>query len=467
MKRTLVFDRSFGWTRMMLTEDGVPLELRVQAPGEEGSGTVYLGRVTRVVPRLSAAFVDVGTERNAFLPLRDGDRLKGGSMLPVQAVSLQTSESKGMRVRRGVQLAGRTAVYLPEGGRKGCSGRIADPEERRRLLSLAEEALLPGEGVILRTAAAGEDGTEIQSEIGRLRTQWEEILRHAETMRAPGVLYEDDWAVRMTDARASQEIAEIITNDDGIASRLLARQADGVMDPNIRIIRFREDKQLLCDTTGLGGAILQAEKRKQYLPGGGFLVVDECEAMTVYDVNSGGARGSDPECSALAVNLEAARAAAAHMRLAGCGGIIAIDFIDMTREEDRDEVLKEMRRCLKDDPAASSAFPIGPLGVMQVSRKREGHSLMRALRAPCGACGGRGLAPSPERLALDRLLALRRKECAGSDACASYVCTKEEAAALQTMADDAWRVACEETGGKVRVTVGRPAMVAQPCGNHK
>ena len=412
---TLILDAFRGQTRaMLLSPEGDPVEIRLAEAEEESCGAVYLAHVERISMRLRAAFVDIGAEKNAFLPLEKECTLKQGEYLPVQGVAVQENEDKGFRVRRNLQIPGRFLVYLPGAGKVRCSSRITDPEERARLMQLAEECLSGKEGAILRTGAQGASPEELRSEIEALRACAHRISERAKTELRPGLLWRPAAAERILSSFASQGIGVIVTNDADLADDL--RTAAGERMPGAEVRYFREDRSLLCDAYGLDAAIRKTMQRKQWLPSGGTVIVDICEAMTVYDVNSGGsAKGSDPEEAALALNLEAARLIARHIRLTGIGGIIMIDFIDMRRKENRDAVLREMRTLVKEDPGSVEAYAIGPLGVMQLSRKRTGISLERALRAACRACGGRGTVPSAAWMEEDRARALRRAELSGAE----------------------------------------------------
>ena len=412
---TLILDASCGELRvMLLSSEGEPIEIRLGEPEEQAEGAVYLARVERISPRLNAAFVDIGTEKNAFLPMEHKDALKMGSFLPVQGVARQENGDKGFRVRRDLQLSGRLLVYLPEGGKVRCSSRIADPDERKRLTELAGSLLTETEGAVLRTAAQGASKEDLSEEIASLRERMREIASHAETRLRPGLLWRPSPSEQILSTYASQEVGRIVTNDEALMPELRAAARKWI--PGAEIQFFSEDRTLLCDAFGLDEAIRKALHRKLYTPSGGTVIVDLCEAMTVYDVNSGGSdKGRDPEEAALLLNLEAARLIARHLRLTGIGGIVMIDFIDMRKKENRDLVLAEMRGHMKNDPAASEVYAIGPLGIMQLSRKRTGLSLHRLLRSPCHTCGGQGTEPSDDWREADRKRAERRAALSGAE----------------------------------------------------
>ena len=411
---TLIIDVFRETARMMLlSPEGKPIEIRFEEEEERSNGAVYLACVERISAQLHAAFVNIGTEKNAFLPLSGDEELKPGGFLLVQGVSDQENKDKGFRVRGDLQIAGHFLVYLPAAGKVQCSSKIKDQKERERLIQTVRELLRAEEGAVIRTAAEGVSGETLRAETEKMRKRMEWLSERAKTQLHPGLLWRPPMAERILNAYMSQDVGVVVTNNEDLADEL--RVIAEEWTPEIRIQFFREDKNLLCDHYGMDAMIRKAVQRKQWLPSGGYVIVDFCEAMTVYDVNSGGsAKGNDPEEAAFHLNKEAARLIAQHLRLANIGGIVMIDFIDMRRKENRDAILVEMRRLVKGDPAGVDAYAIGSLGVMQLSRKRTGLSLERKLRTVCRFCGGRGTEPSAAWVEADRRRALRRAALSGT-----------------------------------------------------
>ena len=372
-------------------------------------GNVYLGRVQNVLPSMEAAFVDIGKGRNAVLyaaevnwdaagisdsqPRKIEMVLKTGQPVLVQ-VTKDPIGQKGARLTSQISLPGRYLVYVPGGGMSGISRRLPEPE-RVRLKSILK-AIVPEEaGVIVRTAAEGTSDAEIEADVARLKTQWDDIVAKAENpnFHAPALLYsEPDLAVRVIrdifneDFRKltvqGNEAWEEINNYLGFIAPELTSKIEKWTGPGDLFTDYRVDEQLA-----------KAFDRKVYLPSGGSLVIDRTEAMIVIDVNTGKfiGKGGSLEETVTKNNLEAAEEISRQLRLRDLGGIIVIDFIDMILESNREMVLRRLIECLGRDRTKHQVAEVTSLGLVQMTRKRVGQGLIEAFSTTCETCGGRGI----------------------------------------------------------------------------
>ena len=372
-------------------------------------GNVYLGRVQNVLPSMEAAFVDIGKGRNAVLyaaevnwdaagisdsqPRKIEMVLKTGQPVLVQ-VTKDPIGQKGARLTSQISLPGRYLVYVPGGGMSGISRRLPEPE-RARLKTILKSIIPEEAGVIVRTAAEGTSDAEIEADVARLKSQWDEIVAKSENpnFHAPALLYsEPDLAVRVIrdifneDFRKltiqGNEAWEEINNYLGFIAPELTSKIEKWTSPGDLFTDYRIDEQLA-----------KAFDRKVYLPSGGSLVIDRTEAMIVIDVNTGKfiGKGGSLEETVTKNNLEAAEEISRQLRLRDLGGIIVIDFIDMILESNREMVLRRLVECLGRDRTKHQVAEVTSLGLVQMTRKRVGQGLIEAFSTTCETCGGRGI----------------------------------------------------------------------------
>ncbi len=397
-------------TQIAVLEDKVMVEHYVNRNSNISYvGNVYLGRVQNVLPSMEAAFVDIGKGRNAVLyagevnwdaagisesqPRKIEHVLKTGQSVLVQ-VTKDPIGQKGARLTSQISLPGRYLVYVPGGGMSGISRRLPD-EERSRLKSILKNLIPEEAGVIIRTASEGASEEELERDVLRLKTQWEDIQEQAEnpSTSAPSLLYsEPDLTVRVIRDIFNEDFRRLVVQgneawDDintylgGIAPELTAKieKWTGARD---MFVENRIEEQLA-----------KAFDRKVYLPSGGSLVIDRTEAMIVIDVNTGKfiGKGGNLEETVTKNNLEAAEEIARQLRLRDMGGIIVIDFIDMALESNRDSVLRRLVECLGRDRTKHQVAEVTSLGLVQMTRKRVGQGLIEAFSTTCESCGGRGI----------------------------------------------------------------------------
>ena len=405
-------------TRAALVDNGILLEVHVERAQRRGIvGNVYLGRVSRVLPGMQAAFVDVGLERTAFLHASDvaksayaeGDE-QGGSAPDIrqlltegQEILVQTIKdplgSKGARLTTHVSLPSRYLVYLPDGDGIGLSTRIEDEAERQRLREalLAFTAGSGRGGYIVRTAAEGAAPEALHDDMLYLHRQWQSLQQQAQRAR-PGQLVHEDHplAVRILRDLLSDDIAVVRVDSRGAFERMreFCRQFVPALASRVELY---PGPRPLFELHNVDQEIQKALERKVPLKSGGYLIIDQTEAMTTVDVNTGAYVGkSNLEETILKTNLEAAQALARQLRLRNLGGIIIIDFIDMTLQEHKDMVLAALERALADDHAKTHVSSVSPLGLVEMTRKRTRESLEHLLCEQCPTCQGRGSVKSPQ-----------------------------------------------------------------------
>jgi ribonuclease G len=404
-------------TRAALVENGILQEVMIERASRRGLiSNIYKGRVTRVLPGMQAAFVDVGLDRTAFLhasdiarnpheeaPDREGepnivDSVHEGSELLVQVLK-DPIGSKGARLTTYVTIPSRFLVMMPHSSGIGVSARIEDPAERERLRSLVE-AVSPQPstaGYIVRTAAEGASIEALRADMMFLEKLWVAIAETAKNARAGELVYEDlALPVRVLRDLLSPQIERVRVDSQAVFERMreFAQRFIPHMQPMIEL--YAEERPIF-DLHGIEDEVERALKRKVPLKSGGYVIFDQTEAMTTIDVNTGAYVGRrNLEETIFRTNLEAAVAIARQLRLRNLGGIIIIDFIDMTEEEHRLQVLQALTARLAGDYAKTQIMNISPLGLVEMTRKRNRESLEHVLCQPCPSCEGRGFVKTAE-----------------------------------------------------------------------
>lgn len=408
MHDQIIINQSAYETRVALLGDGVLRDLFIERTSSRGLvGNVYKGKVVRVLPGMQSAFVDVGLERTAFLHVadiaeshRDGEKpipiekvLHEGQPLLVQ-VAKDPIGTKGARLTTTISLAGRKLVYLPKDSHIGVSQRIEDEALRETLRTMVTELRPETEkgGYIIRTSAeegaSAEEFTDDMVYLGRL---WTEIQKKAGVTAAPALLYQDlSLAQRILRDMVHQQTRTIVVDDKECFEMLKLFAEQFVPAAADRLTLYQGDRPLF-ELHGVEAEIEKALKRRVDLKSGGYLVFDQTEAMTTIDVNTGGYVGKrDFSDTVFKTNLEAAQTIARQLRLRNLGGIIIVDFIDMSCDEHREAVLTELRRAVSTDRTRMTVSNFTELGLVEMTRKRTRESLAHVLCEPCPLCGGRG-----------------------------------------------------------------------------
>ena len=394
-------------TRVAVIEAGVVQELHIErAAGRGLVGNIYMGRVARVLPGMQSAFVEIGLERAAFLhvadiweekkngePPRPIERiLSEGQPLMVQVVK-DPLGTKGARLSTQISIAGRMLVYLPQDPHIGISQRIEDEADRRTLRDKVQLLLPPEEkgGIIVRTIAETASNEEIAADIGYLRKLWQDIVARARTAAAPSILYQDlSLGQRVLRDLANTATGRIVVDSRENFAKLAAFAADYMQAVAPKLEHYTGERPLF-DLHSIEEEIERALARRVDLKSGGYLIIDQTEAMTTIDVNTGGYVGLRSfDDTIFKTNLEAAQAIARQLRLRNLGGIIVIDFIDMENLEHREAVLAEFRKALAKDRTRMTVNGFTQLGLVEMTRKRTRESLAHVLCEPCPTCTGRG-----------------------------------------------------------------------------
>ena len=402
-----------------------PAELYVERRGHRSIvGNIYKGRVDNALPGLEAAFVDIGLEKNGFLHVDDivmpgvevqrrgrgggkgqkiAQLLKPGQEILVQVVK-DPLKTKGARLTMELSIAGRYLVYAPNGEGVGVSRRLED-RERDRLRKAAKNLDIGEGGAIVRTAAHGATREDLEREIRYLHKLHEILERRTEETTAPSMVFQEaDLSVRVVRDIFSAQFERATVDDEGQHHRLVSfftRTAPELVD---RVELYEGDEPLL-ERFGVEAAVASTLNRRVDLPSGGYLIIDYAEALTVIDVNSGSftgrGRGARLEDTITKTNLEAADEVVRQLRLRDIGGIIVIDFIDMARARNRDDVLKVLRRALDEDRTKTYVVEISPLGLVEMTRQNVTEGVREILTKTCPVCAGEGVVLSEETVALD------------------------------------------------------------------
>lgn len=416
-------------TQIAVLEGRTLIEHYVSRPADDATqidGNIYIGRVQNVLPGMEAAFVDIGTPKNAVLyrgdvrydtddvegPAPDGKgkptrgKLAGAArdarieqlLKTGQTVLCQVTKNpigtKGARLTQEVSLPGRFVVLIPGSDTYGISKRLAD-DERKRLRRILDEIRPAGHGLIVRTAAEGASADELRRDVGRLMGQWERIDALAKSSKAPALLYrEPDMAVRVIREEFNRNYRGVVIDDPALYEEVrdyVASISPELAD-RVELASESDDPLPAFERHHVHEQIHKALDRKVWLPSGGSLIIERTEALTVIDVNTGKNVGtSNLEETVFRNNLEAAEEIAHQLRLRDIGGIIVIDFIDMEIAANRNQVIATFRAALARDKTRTQVFDISELGLVEMTRKRISEGLVESFSQSCPTCNGRGL----------------------------------------------------------------------------
>jgi ribonuclease G len=409
--------------RAALVENGVLQEIFLERANKRGLiSNIYKGRVSRVLPGMQAAFVDIGLERTAFLhasdivhpavgengnpdhPVDDGRTpdiqtlVSEGSEILVQVLK-DPLGTKGARLTTFITIPSRYLVYMPKGRGIGISARIEDETERQRLREAANLFIRPDEpgGYIVRTAAEGASPEALRADMMFLQKLWKVICEKAAVTRPGNLVHEDlPLPVRVMRDVVSSGIEHVSVDHAETYQRMIEFARTFMPEMAERIELYRGDRPIF-DLYGVEDEIQKSLERKVPLKSGGHLIFDQTESMTTIDVNTGAYVGQRSlEETIFRTNLEAAVAIARQLRLRNLGGIIIIDFIDMEEEEHRRQVLQALEKALASDHAKNHISSVSPLGLVEMTRKRTRESLEHMLCSPCPTCEGRGFVKTTE-----------------------------------------------------------------------
>ncbi|QYG92526.1 Rne/Rng family ribonuclease [Iamia sp. SCSIO 61187] len=403
-------------TQIAILEGRSLIEHQVSRPADDISqihGNIYLGKVQNVLPGMEAAFVDIGTPKNAVLYRSDAradddldqpkqrsnakieDMLRAKQLILCQ-VTKNPIAHKGARLTQEVSLPGRFVVLVPNSTTYGISKRLPD-DERKRLRNILDKVRPKGHGLIVRTAAEGVTASEIEADVTRLASQWQQIEALAERARSQGptLLYrEPDTAIRMIREELTNDFRKVVIDDRHLFEQVsdYVSSISPEMAERVELYDPATEPLPLFEKHHIHEQLHKALDRKVWLPSGGSLIIEHTEALTVIDVNTGKNVGtSSLEQTVYLNNLEAAEEVARQLRLRDIGGIIVIDFIDMEIAKNRDDVIKTFRDALARDKTRTQVFDISQLGLVEMTRKRIGEGLLESFAQGCPHCEGRGV----------------------------------------------------------------------------
>lgn len=413
MASELIINVTYNETRIAFLDNGALVEFFIEKKNSHSMvGSIYKGKVVRIVPGMDAAFIDIGLEKSAFLYVGDiildrmmyeefdgsdyhfeaGERIEGvledGQELIVQ-VSREPIGQKGTRVTSKITLPGRLLVLMPGTDHIGVSRKIEDEEERKRLASIMKEMCPKGYGLIARTASDGKGAEELGADLNFLKRIWESIQEKSKGVRAPSILHQELGIIfRVIRDLHSHNLKKIVVDDEYIYGRLEGFLKEYLPEEGCEVSYF-DEKDPIFEVYGIEMEIAKLLQKKIWLKSGGYIVLDYTEALTVIDVNTGRYLGKkDLEDTILRTNLEAVKEIAYQVRLRNIGGIIIVDFIDMERKESRDMVFQSLMEALKKDRIKTFAYPISELGLVQITRKRTRHNIVNLLTETCPNCEG-------------------------------------------------------------------------------
>jgi ribonuclease G len=457
MGSEILINRSSRETRVARLENGQLAELHIERARDRGIvGNIYKGKVTRVLPGMQAAFLEIGLSRTAFLyvtnivdPNReapeeeDEEAAEEGEegaaaprparAAPVAAESLNISEliregekvlvqavkeplgTKGARLTGYVSVPGRYLVYLPDSRNIGVSRRIENPEERARLKSILEKHRPAQGGFIVRTVAEGASEKNVKDDMEYLVKLWGSIKKAADKQAQPGLVHADlDLTMRILRDRVTEDVDRIVVDDLETFKRI-TKFIQSFLPRFKKRIELHTEKTGLFEHYGIESEINRAIARKVWLKSGGYIIVDETEALTAIDVNTGRFVGRrNLEDTILQTNLEAVKEIAYQIRLRNLGGIIVLDFIDMGNAVSRDRVYQALLEELRKDPVRTNVLPISDIGLIEMTRKRTQESLRQKLTSPCSYCEGKGFMKSRETMAAEILRACEKEAATGT-----------------------------------------------------
>lgn len=396
MKRILVDSRDFG-TRIGIVEDGLLMELVYEPKNSMPIvGNIYAGKIMNVLPGMQAAFVDIGREKNAFLYYGNNKDDNGNVIKPKAGndviVQVEKAEigSKGSVLTKKISFPGKFLVIIPNDNKIGISKKITDSEERQRIKDIVRGLIPEGFGAIIRTDGEGKSYEVYKKEIDRLVSISEGVLKKAEYIKAPAMLYTDvNGAEKAVRDYFHEDIDEIVVNSSEDYNTLL--ELCDEFNTSADKIKLHSDGTELFGSYYVESQAKAAFNRQVWLKSGGFIIIEQTEACVVIDVNTGKYTGrADLQKTILKTNMEAALEIAHQLRLRNLNGMIIIDFIDMKSESDRRLVQKTLEEAVSKDRLQTIVVGMTELGLMQLTRKKKRQSIMQLMTKTCPVCGGTG-----------------------------------------------------------------------------
>jgi ribonuclease G len=436
----LIINSTSAETRVALLENGVISDLMIERHRDKGLvGSIYKGRILRVLPGMQACFVDIGLDRAAFLyvgDIRDDsvssediiidddaeeitkppppkaqiqDLVKEGQEILVQ-VAKDPIGTKGARITMHISLPGRNLVYMPTVSHIGISRRIEKEEERKRLKETVKSLRPPEGGFIVRTACEGASQKSIKSDMEFLTKLWKEIQRNYERQSGSGLVHADlDVELRAVRDLFTEDVKRLVIDDQKSHKKVLKFVNQFMPKLKVNVEIYTGDDPIF-DHFGVELEISRALGRKVWLKSGGYIIIDEAEALVAIDVNTGRYVGRrNLEDTIIKTNLEAVKEITYQLRLRNCGGIIILDFIDMEKETNKEKVLTALKDELQKDRAKTNVLSMSALGLVEMTRKRTRESMVKTLCEPCSYCDGKGFIKSKTTICYEIFRELQRE----------------------------------------------------------
>ncbi|NCN27239.1 Rne/Rng family ribonuclease [bacterium] len=443
MAAEILINSGLRETRVARLENGHLVELHIEHGSSRGIvGNIYKGKATRVLPGMQAAFVDIGLNRTGFLYVNkvlDPNKIEARTAgyhdeefedveediddapekhIEIQSISSLVREgesllvqvikdpmgSKGARLSGYVSIPGRYLVYLPNSNTLGISRRIENTEERSRLKKIVEKNQPKSGGIIVRTVAEGASEKALKGDMEYLIKLWGSVKKNHEKHSKPGLIHADfDLALRILRDRVSEDVDRIIV-DDLQLYRKMNKFVQSFLPRFKKRIELYKEPISLFEHFGIESDINRSISRKVWLKSGGYIVVDETEALTAIDVNTGRFVGKrNLEDTIFQTNMEAVKEIAYQIRLRNLGGIIVLDFIDMEKSMNKDRIYTSLLEELSKDPVRTNVLPVSEFGLIEMTRKRTQESLRKKLTAACQYCDGKGYVKSVSTIAYEIL----------------------------------------------------------------
>ena len=445
MSTELIINVSSQETRVALVENGVLAELYIEHHTDRGiAGNIYKGKVVRVLPGMQAAFIDIGLEKAAFLyvsdvcsdleefeemltieepgieldsslfnainrPLQIEDMIYEGQEVLVQ-VTKEPIGSKGARVSSHITLPGRHLVLMPTVNHLGVSRRIENENERKRLREIIKKIKPDGYGFIVRTASEGKNEEDLNTDMDFLLKLWDNILEKKNNIPIRSLIHHDlDMTMRTIRDLFTEDVDRLIIDSEKEYKKTLEFVETFMPKMKYSVELYDKDEPVF-DAYGIEVEIGRALGEKVWLKSGGYIVIEDTEALVAIDVNTGKYVGRrNPEDTILKTNLEAVKEIAYQLRLRNIGGIIIIDFIDMKKESSKEKVFQSLRQALKKDKAKTNILKISELGLVEMTRKRTRDSLGGVLCEPCTYCEGKGFIKSKTTILNEVIREIKRE----------------------------------------------------------
>ena len=419
--KQIVIDVGIREKKVAVLEENELVELYIEREGDLTiTGNIYKGRVVNVLPGMQAAFVDIGLEKNAFLYVKDAlpkevskdkqlninsiaikDVVKSGQEIIVQVVK-EPFGTKGARVTTHISIPGRHMVIMEDTDYIGVSKKITDEEDRKRLRNLAKKHKPKDKGIILRTASKGIDEEDFKNDMMFLSSTLEKVDKEKKLGMAPKVIYNElDLVHRVVRDLLSKDVEKIVINNKDIFDSIL--DLAEVITPELKSrIEIFKDNDDIFNHFRINSMINNALEKKVPLESGGYLVIDETEALTCIDINTGKYVGNlNLRDTVLNLNIEATKEIAKQLRLRNMGGIVIVDFIDMSSKKDEEKVIDALNLELEKDKVQTEIFGMTKLGLLEMARKKVGSRLSEKLLKDCVCCEGTGKVVSDEEVLID------------------------------------------------------------------